>query len=281
MVEQALIQSTSAALRGVALFSDLPEEELAQLSRLVQNRTLGRGKSLFRRHDPGDGLYIVRRGRLRIWLPHEGATEVTLAEPGPGDFFGELALLDGGSRSANATALEDSDLCFLPRDAFEEFLAAHPKVAARLLAVLSGRLRQTNLQLHAQVSQNANVQFDQDLTWADRLADTLTGFGGSWSFVIAFIAFGFFWSLVNLGLSAAGLWADAYPFNLLNLVVSGFACIQAPFILMSQQRQMRRDRIAADLDYQVSVSNELRLTEINQKLSQVVELVSRQSPSGR
>lgn len=275
MAAQTVSESTSPALQQVGLFATLPPDDLERLAGIVKRRVFDPGHQLFRRHDEGDGMYLIVSGRVRIWIRNDGETEVILDRPGPGDFFGELALLDGGSRSANATVDEATELYFLPREDFERFLVHHPPAALRMLGVLALRLRQSNVNVHRQVSDNANIRADQELTWADRLADSVTRFGGSWSFVLLFIGFGLVWTTINVILPSLGFAGDAYPFNLLNLFVSAFACIQAPFILITQRRQMRRNRIAADLDYQVNLSNELRLTEIHQKLDSVTAALQR------
>jgi CRP/FNR family transcriptional regulator, cyclic AMP receptor protein len=136
-----MTSSVRELLRRVVLFKSLTDEMLEGLATHLRRRTFRRDTILFHKDQAGDALYIVEAGRTRIFAPAEGGDELTVDVHGPGDVFGEMALLDGLPRSASAVTLEDSVLYTLGRDEFQMHLAAHPQLASALLELLSTRLR--------------------------------------------------------------------------------------------------------------------------------------------
>jgi uncharacterized membrane protein len=188
---------------------------------------------------------------------------------GPGDFFGEMALIDGKPRSANAVVGEASRLAVLSRQHFLSFLASGPNVPLEMLTALTRRLRRTDEFLRHLATRNANEEEASHLTFADRAADIIAEFGGSWKFIIIFILFLNVWIFINvILLHNKGF--DAYPFLLLSTALNMVAALQAPIIMMSQNRQSQKDRLRADLDYRVNLKNELALNEILRRL-QLIE----------
>ncbi|MGI8890910.1 MAG: DUF1003 domain-containing protein [Chthoniobacterales bacterium] len=252
------------ALRSVPLFRALDEDAAEELCALLTMREVTAGTSLFHRGEPGDSMYLVETGCVRISLKDTDGHDTTLAEMGKGDFFGEMSILDGDPRSADATVTTDSRLAVLPRAEFRDFLLKNPDVALGILTALTHRLRRTDDLLRHRVSRNANDEEAAHLTLADRAADTIAEFGGSWKFIGASIAFSLFWVCLNTWFLFRPF--DEYPYVLLNLVLGMVAGLQAPIIMMSQNRQGHKDRLRADLDYRVNLKNELLLGEVVRRL---------------
>ena len=252
------------ALRSVPLFRALDEMAATELCALLATRDVIAGTPLFHRGEPGDSMYLVEKGCVRISVKDTDGHDTTLAEMGPGDFFGEMSLLDGNPRSADATASVDSRLAVLPRDDFRSFLRKNPDIALGILTALTHRLRRTDDLLRHRVSRNANEEEEARLTVADRAADLIAEFGGSWKFIGASIAFSLFWIAFNTWFLFRPF--DEYPYVLLNLVLGMVAGLQAPIIMMSQNRQGQKDRLRADLDYRVNLKNELLLSEVLRRL---------------
>jgi uncharacterized membrane protein len=220
---------------------------------------------LFHAGDVGDAWYLIERGKVRICVQAKDGHEVTLAELGRGDFFGEMALLDGERRSADAVVAEDARLALLSREHFLSFMRSSPDVALEMLTALANRLRHTDELLRHSATRNVNVEEAAQLTLADRAADIIAEFGGSWKFILAAVLFFNSWVLINTWLLAHGGF-DPYPYLLLSTAINMLAVLQAPVILMSQNRQSHKDRLRAEIDYQVNLKNELALNEIIQRL---------------
>jgi len=253
-------------LRQVPLFESLDEEAAKNLSELIETLDCAAQKVLFRAGDVGDAMYLIERGKVRISVQATDGRELTLTELGRGDFFGEMALLDGQPRSANATVSEESRLAVLSREHFLSFImGGNPSVALELLTALANRLRRTDELLRHSATRNVNVEEAAQLTMADRAADRIAEFGGSWKFIIFEIGLFLSWMLLNTWL-LADKGFDAYPYVFLNLVLGLICGLQAPIIMMSQNRQSHKDRLRSDLDYQVNLKNELALQEILQRL---------------
>ena len=256
---------TLEALRSVPVFASLDDEEAASLRDLLDVRHAPAGSVLFRAGDAGDALFLLEAGRVRMHLRDTDGDELTLAELARGDFFGEMALLDGKPRSANATVIEDARFAVLARNDFIEFVRANPDVTMKMLSAITERLRRTDELLRRRVSRNANEEEAARLTLADRMADLIAEFGGSWKFIGAAIGFFALWVILNtLLLRNAGF--DPFPYVLLNLILGMITGLQAPIIMMSQNRQSGKDRLRADLDYQVNLKNEIALAEVLRRL---------------
>jgi len=252
-------------LRQVPLFESLDEEAAKELSGLLETLDCEAPKVLFRAGDAGDAMYLIERGKVRISVQATDGRELTLTELGQGDFFGELALLDRQPRSANATVSEESRLAVLSREHFLSFMRSKPNVALEMLTALAHRLRRTDELLRHSVTRNVNVEEAARLTLSDRAADIIAEFGGSWKFILAAVLFFNLWVLINSLLLTRGGF-DPYPYLLLSTGINMLAVLQAPIILMSQNRQSHKDRLRSEIDYQVNLKNELALNEILQRL---------------
>ena len=271
MSEQNKLSEEAESLARVPLFKRLEPHELEHLAEDVDQVNYAAGETIFNEHDLGDGLYVVETGSVRIWVMDEDVTEVTLAELKPGDFFGELAVLDRGERSSSATALTDTHLHKLSSDAFQEFLIKHPDASIDVICEIAQRMRQTNLLVSKRAARNINVQMEENATIGQRIADKVASFGGSWTFIIIYLSFLVAWMafntfvLIHYGRGEEGAQFDPYPYILLNLMLSMTAALQAPIIMMSQNRAAEKDRLAAEQDFKVNLKSELMLEELIRK----------------
>jgi CRP/FNR family cyclic AMP-dependent transcriptional regulator len=263
-MSNAASQMTLEALRSVPLFASLTDEAARDLRSLLAEQDVPNNTRLFRQGDKGDAMYLIESGRIRISITDHDKKELTLAELAQGDFFGEMSIIDGRQRSADAWVIEDSRLAILSRQAFLSFVRANPDVALEMLTALTNRLRRTDELLRSRVSRNANDEERARLTISDRAADLIAEFGGSWKFIGASIALILLWIIFNTFILFRGF--DPAPYQMLNLVLAVIAGMQAPIIMMSQNRQGEKDRLRADLDYQVNLKNELSLAEVLRRL---------------
>lgn len=257
-------QMTLEAIRSVPLFASLDDEAAAELRNLLSDRVVSQHTRLFRQGDKGDSMYLIESGRVRISIRDDDEQELTLAELAQGDFFGEMSIIDGRQRSADADVIEDARLAILSRDAFLSFVRTNPDVALEMLSALTDRLRRTDELLRSRVSRNVNEEEKARLTLADRAADLIAEFGGSWKFILLSIGLIVFWIIFNTFILVRGF--DPAPYQMLNLALAIIAGMQAPIIMMSQNRQGEKDRLRADLDYQVNLKNELSLAEVLRRL---------------
>jgi uncharacterized membrane protein len=265
------LSEEAQSLARIPLFKRLEPHELEHLAEDVAQVDYPAGETIFNEHDLGDGLYVVETGSVRIWVLDEDVNAVTLAELKPGDFFGELAVLDRGERSSSATAIVDTHLHKLSSDAFQQFLIEHPDAAIDVICEIAQRMRQTNLLVSKRTARNINVEMEQKSTIGQRIADRVASFGGSWTFIIIYLSFLIAWMafntfvLVHYGRGEDGAQFDPYPYILLNLMLSMTAALQAPIIMMSQNRAAEKDRLAAEQDFKVNLKSELMLEELMRK----------------
>jgi uncharacterized membrane protein len=257
-------QMTLEALRSVPLFASLDDDAARDLRSLLSDKTVPQNTRLFRQGDKGDAMYLIESGCVRISIRDDDDAEVILAELAQGDFFGEMSIIDGRQRSADAKVIDDARLAILSREAFLSFVRTNPDVGLEMLSALTDRLRRTDELLRSRVSRNANEEEKARLTLADRAADLIAEFGGSWKFIGVSIALIIFWIIFNSFILIRGF--DPAPYAMLNLVLAVIAGMQAPIIMMSQNRQGEKDRLRADLDYQVNLKNELSLAEVLRRL---------------
>ena len=265
------LSEEAQSLARVPLFKRLEPHELEHLAEDIDQVNYNAGETIFSEHDLGDGLYVLETGSVRIWVMDEDVSEVTLAELKPGDFFGELAVLDRGERSSSATAITDTHLHKLSSDAFQEFLIDHPDAAIDVICEIAQRMRQTNLLVSKRAARNINLEMEENLTIGQRIADKVASFGGSWTFIIIYCTALLLWmgantfALAYYGHGENGAQFDPYPYILLNLMLSMTAALQAPIIMMSQNRAATKDRLAAEQDFKVNLKSELMLEELIRK----------------
>lgn len=257
-------EMTLESLRSVPLFASLTDAAAVELRNLLTTQNFSAGTQLFQKGDSGDAMYLIESGRVRISITDEDRKEITLAELAQGDFFGEMSIIDGRQRSADASVIEDGRFAILSRPDFLSFVRANPDVALGMLGALTDRLRRTDELIRSRVSRNVNEEERKRATMADRAADMIAEFGGSWKFIGVSIGLIVFWIIFNSYVLFNGF--DPKPYQMLNLVLAVIAGMQAPIIMMSQNRQGEKDRLRADLDYRVNLKNELSLSEVLRRL---------------
>ena len=265
------LSDEAQSLARVPLFKRLEPHELEKLAEEIDQVDYKADEVIFNEHDHGDALYVVEEGSVRIWVTDEDLNEVTLAELQPGQFFGELAVLDRGERSSSATAITDTHLHRLSSDDFQKFLIEHADCAIDVICEIGARMRQTNQLVSQRASRNVNVEMERRYTFGERVADRVASFGGSWTFIFLYGGALLIWIAVNTfvlayyGRGENGAQFDPYPYILLNLMLSMTAAMQAPIIMMSQNRAAEKDRLAAEQDFKVNLKSELMLEELIRK----------------
>jgi len=260
----------AAMLAEVSLFKLLDDMERTTLAEILDVKRFDKGDTIFSYGDPGDALYIMSAGSVEVFVENTEGERIVLGENLAGDLFGEISLLDGGSRTATAVAVEDSETLVLDRTDLLELITKHPHAAMDLLTVMGQRLRATDELLRTHVTRNLNVEEEERLTVGQRLADRVAAFGGSWTFITIFAVALIAWVAVNsVMLMNRGF--DPYPYILLNLFLSMLAAIQAPVIMMSQNRQAAKDRLKGDLDYQINLKAELEVAQLHGKVDRIYE----------
>jgi CRP/FNR family cyclic AMP-dependent transcriptional regulator len=259
---------TDAALLGaVPFFQPLDEAERTALAALLEVVRIPARQDVFHYGDPGGSLYIIRGGEVEISFRSDTGEHVVLDHLGPGDFFGEISLLDGGSRSAAAVATRDLEALRLDRDDLEQFLQRHPSVALDLLTVVGRRLRQTDELLRHTAARNVNEEVEDLRTPVQRAADWIAEFTGSIPFLIIHAVWFGLWITANLVLGGRAF--DPFPFGLLTMIVSLEAIFLSVFVLLSQNRQAAKDRVRGDIEYDVNLKAELEIAHLHEKVDEM------------
>lgn len=258
-----------AVLSDIKFFDLLGDEDRKDLASVIDYVKLAEGEPLFQAGWPGDSLYIVRSGAIELYVKDNVGEKIVLTTAQEGDMFGELALLDSGPRTATAVALTESELLALKRDGLLLLFQKKPDAALHMLAAMGTMTRKADELLRRRVTRNVNVEEEEHLTFGQRIADNVAAFGGSWTFIILFATFLLAWMGFNTYLASRAY--DPFPYILLNLALSGLASVQAPVIMMSQNRQVAKDRLKADLDYEINLKAELEVAHLHEKVDQIYE----------
>lgn len=264
-------EMTLDAIRSVPLFASLDDEAASDLRNLLRVRQVPSDASLFRAGDEGDAMYLIESGRVRITITDEDKKEIVLAELAQGDFFGEMAIIDGKKRSAHATVTEDARLAVLSRNDFLTFIHDNPKVALEMLSATFSRLRRTDKLLQQRVSRNVNVVYEKSLNALDRLAIAITNRVGSIGFFLIIAGWTVLWTGYNILASEipALHWPafDPFPAFVAYLLISNvIQILLMPLIMVGQNLQGRHSETRAELDFQVNLKNEISLTEVLRRL---------------
>jgi uncharacterized membrane protein len=264
-------------LAGIPLFSLLDEHELAALAERLDEVREPEGTVLFHAGDPGEALYVVIEGEVEIFFKNATGERIVLEHAGPRDFFGEISLIDLGPRLASALVKKPLHALVIDHGDLEQFLAACPSAAMDLMAAMGRRLRETTRLLRSSASRNINLETEDKRTAVQKAADWISDFSGSLPFLFIHVAVFAVWIGLNvppLDHTALGGW-DAYPFGLLTMSVSLEAIILSVFVLLSQNRQVSRDRVRNDIEYDVNLKAELEVAHLHEKVDQLYEDVAR------
>jgi len=257
--------ATDDLLSQVPLLRGLDAATRARIAAHVVERRLRPGELLFHEGEPGAALYAVAEGEVEV-LVKSGAEELTLARVGPGGHLGEMAVLDDAPRSATARAATPALLLEVPREVVLEELLSSPATARALLAEMARRLRAADALAGEHVARDPVREMEERLTVGERLADRFTSFNGSWAFILGVLGVTAAWVVANEVLHRP---FDAFPYVLFNLVLGIGVALQGPFIMMSQNRQARKDRARAAADYEVNLKNELGIQALARDLARL------------
>lgn len=267
----------ASAMAEDSLFSLLDQTERKALSEHLKPRRFAKDEFVFRTGDEARCMYLVRSGKVQVVLDTYEGERVVVAELDSGEVLGEISFFDGGPRTASAQATEESELLECTHEALVDFLAGYPHAALDLLRVMGKRLRKTDDLLRLRATRNANLEEAEKLTFGERIADKVATFGGSWTFIFTFGAILVTWVIINSVLILRHPF-DPFPYILLNLFLSMIAALQAPVIMMSQNRQSTKDRLKADLDYEVNLKAELEIAELHKRVDAIFELLNSREP---
>jgi CRP/FNR family cyclic AMP-dependent transcriptional regulator len=252
-------------LKHVPLFALLDQEESEVLAAQVELKTFAPRQRIYRMGDPGGQAYVVVSGRVRVTTVDEDQREVVVDEPIAGEFFGFASMLEGTPHQSQATALEEAVCLEVDRSDIAVLLERKPLAGMDMLTVLGRQFHASQQLVRVRATRNPNEVFEQQETFGERVADGVARFGGSWTFIFLFGAVLIAYSTVNIALGRRA-W-DPYPFILLNLFLSMLAAIQAPVIMMSQNRQDAKDRVRGELDFDVNRRAESEIQDLARKIS--------------
>ena len=258
-------------LRGVPLFSNLDDDELHVLAGQVELRQFAARQRIFRISDPGERAYIVVSGEVRVTVLDEDQQEIVLQEPLPGDYFGFASMLEQTPHQAEATAVTEVSCIEMDRQDFQKLFEQRPHAMLDIMAFLGRQLHNAHQLVRARSLRPPDEVIEEQYTFGERIADMVAAFGGSWSFIILFLVVMIVYTIINIVL--AGRAWDPYPFILLNLFLSALAAIQAPVIMMSQNRQDKKDRIRSEMDFDVNRHARVELQGVAQKLNNIGERI--------
>jgi len=262
-----------ASLEGVEFFELLGGDDRRALAEVVDLVRLGEGETLFRAGEPGESLYLVRSGEVELSIQDNVGQRITLDTARPGDFFGEIALLDAGPRTATAVALGDAELIELDRDDLLLLFQRKPDAALHMLAAMGRMTRKADALLRTRVSRNANAEVEERATLVQRASDWLAWFSGSMLFLLLHAFWFGAWIALNVGiLNVPGLSGfDPFPFGLLTMIVSLEAIFLSTFVLISANRQAEKDKVRADIEYDVNIKAEMEVAYLHDKADHLHE----------
>jgi uncharacterized membrane protein len=272
-------------LRDVPLFALLDDDELAVLAAQVELKTFAPRERIYKPGDAGGRGYIVVSGAIRVTTVDEDQQEVVVDQPAVGEFFGFASMLDQTPHQTHAVADEASECIEVDRNDIMVLLERKPHAGMDMLTVLGKQYHGSQNLVRVRSARNPNELIEEQTTTGDFVADAVARFGGSWTFIISFGVVLVIYTAINVSLGQRA-W-DPYPFILLNLFLSMLAAIQAPVIMMSQNRQDAKDRLRGELDYAVNRRAEAeiqglarKLNLLGEKLEDVEELVKELKPRG-
>jgi CRP/FNR family transcriptional regulator, cyclic AMP receptor protein len=258
-------------LRHVPLFELLDEDEAQILATQVEVRHFTPRQRIFKAGDPPSSAYIVISGKVSVTTTDEDKQEVLVDEPAHGDFFGFASMMQQIEHQTTAMAVEETTCIEIDRDDIAALLTRRPMAGMDMLTVQARQFHAAQKLVQSRANRNPNEIIEEESTFGQRIADSVAGFGGSWTFIILFLALLVAYSSVNVLLDKRA-W-DPYPFILLNLFLSMLAALQAPVIMMSQNRQDEKDRVRSELDFEVNRRAEAEIQSLSHRLSLLMDKV--------
>ena len=279
-------------LAAVPLFERFNDEERDLLASQLEEVEFQPGQLIFRRMDPGGAIFIVAEGEVEVFIEDSTGERIVFETVKGGQFFGELSLLDGESRSASAQALVPTRALKVDRGDLEKLFERHPHAAMDVLGVIGRRLREADKLLGVRPRFSPNQAVEEQLTMIERIADKLADFSGRFSFLLVHAAWFAVWIALNIGVVPSVEAFDPFPFGLLTMVVSLEAIFLSCMVLISQNRQAEKERIRSDAEYEANIKASLEVTQLHVKidaltdqltsrLSQLEKQVSQRETNGR
>ena len=252
-------------LRSVPLFALLDDDETAVLASQVELKTFASRERIYKTGTPGGAAYVMVSGKVRVSTVDEDGQEVIVDEPSQGEIFGFASMVEQTPHHTNAVALQESTCLEVDRHDITVLLERKPHAGIDLLTVMARQIHAAQELVRARAARNPNDIIEREATFGERIADSVAGFGGSWTFITLFLGVLVVYTIINITLGRSA-W-DPYPFILLNLFLSMLAAIQAPVIMMSQNRQNTRDRLRSELDFDVNRRAETEIKGLAHKLN--------------
>lgn len=256
-------------LRHVPLFSLLDDDELAVLAAQVELRRFTARQRIYKLGDHGERAYVLIDGSVQVTTFDDDHQEVILAEPAHGEFFGFASMLEQTPHQTTAVATTDATCLEIDRNDISTLLTTKPMAGLDMLSVIARQYHASQELIRLRAARNANALIEDDETFGERIADKVASFGGSWTFIILFAVILTVYTTINVVLRGKA-W-DPYPFILLNLFLSMLAAIQAPVIMMSQNRQDKKDRLRSELDFDVNVRAESEIQDLSRRMNQLFD----------
>jgi CRP/FNR family transcriptional regulator, cyclic AMP receptor protein len=262
----------SKELKHVPLFALLDDDEAAVLASQVEIKKFAPRQRIYKIGDPGGSAYVMVSGKVRVTTVDEDHQEVVVDEPGHGDFFGFASMLEKTPHQTNAIAIEETTCIEVDRHDISVLLERKPMAGMDMLTVLGRQFHGSQQLVRLRAMRNPNEVIEHDATFGERIADKVAGFGGSWTFILTFLSGLVVYACVSIVMGRRS-W-DPYPFILLNLFLSMLAAIQAPVIMMSQNRQDTKDRLRGELDYDVNRRSETEIQGLARKLNLIDDKIA-------
>ncbi len=258
-----------SVLREVPLFSKLDDDEMNVLASQVELRRFAARHRIYRIGDAGEHAYVMLSGRVQVTTVDDDQQDVLVDEPARGQFFGFASMLEKTPHQTNAVALDETSCVEVSREDIFTLLQQKPHAGMDMLSVLGHQIHSAQQLVRVRAARNPNEIIESESTFGERIADAVASFGGSWTFILTFLGILIVYTATNVALSNSA-W-DPYPFILLNLFLSMLAALQAPVIMMSQNRQDTKDRLRGELDFEVNRRAETEIQALARKLNLVVD----------
>jgi len=260
------------ALKHVPLFALLDDEETAVLAGQVELKKFAPRQRIYKTGDTTGQAYVMVTGRVRVTTLDQDHQEVVVDEPAHGEFFGFASMLEQTPHQTTAIALEESECIEVDRHDIAVLLQRKPMAGMDMLTVLGKQFHASQQLVRVRANRNPNEIIEKEMTFGERIADSVAGFGGSWTFILTFLTVLVIYTAVNIILGKTA-W-DPYPFILLNLFLSMLAAIQAPVIMMSQNRQDTKDRLRSELDFDVNRRAESEIQGLARKMNLIDDKIN-------
>ena len=258
-------------LRQIPLFALLDDEEIGVLAAQVEIKKFAPRQRIYKLGEPGTHAYVMMSGAVRVTTVDQDHQEVLVDEPRDGEFFGFASMLEDTPHQTTALAMEETVCVEVSRDDIVALVQQKPMAGMDMLTVVSRQFHASQQLVRRRASRNSNDVIEEEMSFGDRIADTVARVGGSWTFIILFGVVLAVYAATNIVLKGRA-W-DPYPFILLNLFLSMLAAIQAPVIMMSQNRQDTKDRVRGELDYDVNLRAESEIQNLSGKLNLLTDKI--------